>query len=77
MLFEAERQKCTRNLIEDKTTLFFKNKAGKNYSIISAKYVNVKNTTFIYKKLLQYEIIGFLQKVSNENNYNHSVNKTI
>ena len=38
---------------------FFLNKAEafrKNYSIISAKYVHVKNTTFIYKKLLQYEI---------------------
>ena len=45
--------------IKDKTTLLFKNKAEafrKNYSIISAKYVHVKNTTFIYKKLLQYEI---------------------
>ena len=46
-------------IIKDKTTLFFKNKAEafrKNYSINSAKYVHVKNTTFIYKKLLQYEI---------------------
>ena len=45
--------------IKDKTTFFLKNKAEafrKNYSIISAKYVHVKNTTFIYKKLLQYEI---------------------
>ena len=40
----------TLKFIKDKTTLFFKNKAEafrKNYSIISAKYVNAKNTTSI------------------------------
>ena len=51
-----------RSFIKDETTLFFKNKAEafrKNYSIISAKYVHAKNTTFIYKKIAHFCVIIF------------------